>query len=214
MALKRLPNVLLAMSPMHCFAEVDGDISDRINMEGLCLTAGSSENLYNGAPVSFTECSDDGAFWMHFDGHVDASQLFAIHVGTYRIGPTIGPFPPDPFSVWCLDSVDVDSNSSLVTIWECNDSHNKISSCPVPTTPQELPTREPFRFPTASAWMVQMPQQATPPLRRFAMVVASKFGEVAGLRVPHLVAVVITSLIIATLSQLLLHLHLHQHHST
>jgi len=55
---------------------------------------------------------------MNFKGAIDDSQFFAIHVG----GGGASPSNPTGLSKWCIEAVDAGSNSSLVTIWECDGS--------------------------------------------------------------------------------------------
>lgn len=113
-----LPSALLAMASSHSLAMVTSRSWDKIYLGDSCLTTNAND-LYNGAPVYFTDCEHSGDFFMDFPS--DTSQPFTIHVGTLAPDET-SPRRPNGLLPWCLDAVGIDSNSSLVTIWECNGS--------------------------------------------------------------------------------------------
>merc|ERR1711865_502179 len=79
-------------------------------------------DLYNGAEVMLWECDDDGynKWFINLD-FVDPSPPFEIRAGNkFRHSVLSHHSYSDTLSDWCLDGGDIDANSSLLSIWECN----------------------------------------------------------------------------------------------
>lgn len=88
--------------------------------EGCWLGDGGDCDLWNGAEVILWDCDDEGynKWFINLD-FSNPSTPFDIRAGNQFYDPTAA-FSHNSVSDWCLDGGDIDAESSLLSVWECN----------------------------------------------------------------------------------------------